>query len=104
MGRGARAREREPRLPRPDDRQESQAPRLYLGKPREPDRDHGDVRVEIGVIEFDLGPYRIRADAEATRASYAKIERAGPERCICDYCANWVAARERHRDLEFLAL
>jgi hypothetical protein len=42
-----------------------------------------------------VGPWIVRAQPDLTRSAYARVHSAGPERCDCIYCRNWVAAREQ---------
>ncbi|MHC4185506.1 MAG: hypothetical protein ACYSR4_06190 [Planctomycetota bacterium] len=41
-----------------------------------------------------IGPWIVKYDAEATRRRHAHIETGGPERCGCEPCLNFTAARE----------
>jgi hypothetical protein len=38
--------------------------------------------------------WTFEADVDATREAYRAVERCGPEDCGCDYCKNWVLARD----------
>jgi len=40
------------------------------------------------------GPWIVRYDQEETARRYALAEKGGPDECGCEYCRNFVAARE----------
>jgi len=45
-------------------------------------------------VELEILHWRVRVDADATRAAYAVVPRGGADTCECDYCRNWVAQRD----------
>ncbi|MHC4332401.1 MAG: hypothetical protein ACYSUV_01465 [Planctomycetota bacterium] len=43
---------------------------------------------------LQIGPWIVKYDAEATRRRYEHIDSGLPEKCRCEFCLNFAAARE----------
>jgi len=52
--------------------------------------------------ELQIGPWRVRYDATATRRAYEHIRHGGAEECHCSTCRNYIAARSSAFPAEFL--
>lgn len=51
-----------------------------------------------------FGRWEISADAESTRKAYASVLLGGPEKCGCEPCLNFAAARNQIYPADVLAL
>lgn len=53
--------------------------------------------------EMQIGPWRVAYDREATAHAYERVPASGPERCGCQTCRNFLAARSRNYGPNLLA-
>lgn len=51
-----------------------------------------------------FGRWELEVDPEATRKAYANVPKGAPEKCPCEPCKNFIAARERVYPAEVLVL
>lgn len=51
-----------------------------------------------------IKPYIVKYDEKATRQAYSQIDIGDPERCGCQHCLNFAAARDKVYPMEVLSL
>lgn len=49
----------------------------------------------MNIGSLHIGPWIVQYDEKATRQAYNQIDIGDPERCRCEYCLNFAAAREK---------